>query len=92
MSKETIKDLLESDLSGHRVLLRSDLNVPLDDQGNITDDTRIQAALPTIQYLIEKNAKVIVCSHLDRPKGVDDKLRLTPIAKRLSELLRQEII
>ncbi|WP_250124092.1 phosphoglycerate kinase [Chroococcidiopsis sp. CCMEE 29] len=92
MSKKTLANLSSSDLSGKRALVRVDFNVPLDDQGNITDDTRIRAALPTIQDLIQKGAKVILCSHFGRPKGVDDKLRLTPVAKRLSELLGQEVI
>lgn len=92
MSKKTLANLSSTDLSGKRALVRVDFNVPLDDQGNITDDTRIRAALPTIQDLMKKNAKVILTSHFGRPKGVDDKLRLTPVAKRLSELLGQEVI
>jgi phosphoglycerate kinase len=92
VSKKTVADLNESDLAGKRVLVRADLNVPLDDNGNITDVTRIRAALPTIQDLIAKNAKVILCSHLGRPKGqVKDSLRLTPVATRLSELLEQTV-
>ena len=92
MSKKTLANLSSSDLSGKRALVRVDFNVPLDDQGNITDDTRIRAALPTIQDLMQKGAKVILASHFGRPKGVDDKLRLTPVAKRLSELLGQEVV
>lgn len=92
MSKKTLANLSSTDLSGKRALVRVDFNVPLDDQGNITDDTRIRAALPTIQDLMKKNAKVILASHFGRPKGVDDKLRLTPVAKRLSELLGQTVI
>ncbi len=92
MSKQTLANLSSSDLSGKRALVRVDFNVPLDDQGNITDDTRIRAALPTIQDLTQKGAKVILASHFGRPKGVDDKLRLTPVAKRLSELLGQEVV
>lgn len=91
MSKKTVADLTSSDLSGKRVLVRADFNVPLDDAGNITDDTRIRAALPTIQYLTDNGAKVILSSHFGRPKGVDDKLRLTPVAKRLSEVLGKEV-
>ena len=92
MSKQTLANLSSSDLSGKRALVRVDFNVPLDDQGKITDDTRIRAALPTIQDLTQKGAKVILASHFGRPKGVDDKLRLTPVAKRLSELLGQEVV
>jgi phosphoglycerate kinase len=91
VSKKTVADLTSSDLSGKRVLVRADFNVPLDDAGNITDDTRIRAALPTIQYLTDNGAKVILSSHFGRPKGVDDKLRLTPVAKRLSEVLGKEV-
>ena len=88
MSKKTVASLSEADLSGKRVFVRADFNVPLDDAGNITDDTRIRAALPTIQELINKGAKVILSSHMGRPKGeVKDGLRLNPVATRLSELL-----
>ncbi len=92
MSKKSLASLSAADISGKRALLRVDFNVPVDDQGSITDDTRIRAALPTIQDLTEKGAKVILASHFGRPKGVDDKLRLTPVAKRLSELLGQEVV
>ncbi len=92
MSKKTVNDLSSSDLQGKRVLVRADFNVPVDDDGKITDDTRIRAALPTIQNLTSKGAKVILCSHFGRPKGVDDKLRLTPVAKRLSEALGQSVV
>ncbi|HEY9802784.1 MAG TPA: phosphoglycerate kinase [Leptolyngbyaceae cyanobacterium] len=92
MSKKTVASLSAADISGKRALVRVDFNVPLDEQGNITDDTRIRAALPTIQDLTQKGAKVILTSHFGRPKGVDEKLRLTPVAKRLSELLGQEVI
>lgn len=92
MSKKTLANLSSSHLSGKRALVRVDFNVPMDNQGIITDDTRIRAALPTIRDLIHKGAKVILASHFGRPKGVDDKLRLTPVAKRLSELLGQEVI
>ena len=75
-------------------LVRADFNVPLDDQGNITDDTRIRAALPTIQdFNLAKVAKLFSTSHFGRPKGkVVDSMRLTPVAKRLSELLGQEVV
>ncbi|AHJ28092.1 phosphoglycerate kinase [Nodularia spumigena CS-584] len=92
MSKKTLANLSAADISGKRALVRVDFNVPVDDNGNITDDTRIRAALPTIQDLMEKGAKVILASHFGRPKGVDDKLRLTPVAQRLSELLGQEVV
>ncbi|PSO52738.1 MAG: phosphoglycerate kinase [Cyanobacteria bacterium QH_6_48_35] len=93
MSKKTVADLSQSDLSGKRVLVRADFNVPQDDTGKITDDTRIRAALPTIQDLTKKSAIVVLCSHMGRPKGqVKEELRLTPIAKRLSELLGQEVV
>ena len=93
MSKKTLANLSESDLSGKRVLVRADFNVPLDDAGKITDDTRIRAALPTIQDLIGKGAKVILSSHFGRPKGqVKEDMRLTPVAKRLSEKLGKSVI
>jgi phosphoglycerate kinase len=92
VSKKTVAKLLASDVAGKRALVRVDFNVPVDDAGQITDDTRIRAALPTIQDLTGKGAKVILVSHFGRPKGVDEKLRLTPVAKRLSELLGQEVI
>ncbi|MHC5600029.1 MAG: phosphoglycerate kinase [Nostoc sp.] len=92
MSKKSLASLSSADISGKRALVRVDFNVPVDDKGNITDDTRIRAALPTIQDLTQKGAKVILASHFGRPKGVDEKLRLTPVAKRLSELLGQEVV
>jgi phosphoglycerate kinase len=92
VSKKSIASLSAADLTGKRVLVRADFNVPVDDAGNITDDTRIRAALPTINDLTGKGAKVILSSHFGRPKGVDEKLRLTPVAKRLSELLGQTVV
>lgn len=92
MAKKTVASLTEADVSGKRILVRADFNVPLDDGGNITDDTRIKAALPTIKYLVDQGGKVILCSHMGRPKGqVKEELRLTPVAKRLSELLGQDV-
>ena len=88
MNKKTIEDI---QVSGKRVLVRCDFNVPLDGS-TITDETRIVAALPTIQYLLKNKAKVILCSHLGRPKGeFNMKYSLAPVAKRLSELLGQEV-
>jgi phosphoglycerate kinase len=89
MAKMTIEDV---DVNGKRVLARVDFNVPLDKKtGEITEDTRITAALPTIRYLLDKGAKLILMSHLGRPKGVSEKLRLNPVATRLSELLGQPV-
>jgi phosphoglycerate kinase len=93
VAKKSVANLSAADLSGKRVLVRVDFNVPLDDQGTITDDTRIRAALPTIQDLASKGAKVILTSHFGRPKGkVVDSMRLTPVATRLSELLGQPVL
>ncbi|HHX24052.1 MAG TPA: phosphoglycerate kinase [Thermoanaerobacterales bacterium] len=89
MNKKTLEDF---NVKNKRVLVREDLNVPLDEQGKITDDTRIRAALPTIEYLIGKNAKVIIMAHLGRPKGkMNLKYSLAPVAKRLSQLLDKEV-
>jgi phosphoglycerate kinase len=92
MQKRTIKDLNKDQLASKRVLVRVDFNIPLNEKLEITNDTRIKAALPTINYLISHQAKVILMSHLGRPKGkVVEKLRLDPVAKRLSELLKQNV-
>jgi len=88
MKKKTIADI---SWSGKRALVRCDFNVPLDANLNITDDTRIRAAIPTIRYLLDHGAIVILCSHLGRPKGVTESLRLNPVAKRLSELLGKPV-
>ncbi|HNM77065.1 MAG TPA: phosphoglycerate kinase [Tepidiformaceae bacterium] len=88
IGKKTVRDI---DVAGKRVLVRADLNVPLDD-GQVGDDTRIRESLPTIEYLIGKGAKVIVCSHLGRPKGVDPALSLAPVAGRMSNLLGREVL
>lgn len=92
MTKKTVANLSASDLSGKRVFVRADFNVPIDN-GKITDDTRIRAALPTIQDLTSKGAKVILASHFGRPKGkVNEKMRLTPVGERLSELLGKPVV
>lgn len=89
MNKKTIEDI---DVRGKRVLVRVDFNVPLDKEQNITDDTRIRAALPTIKYLLDNNAKVILMSHLGRPKGeFKPEFSLAPVAKRLEELLNTKV-
>ncbi len=92
MAKKSIADLGEKDLKGQRVLVRVDFNVPMDKEKKITDDTRIKASLPTIKYLSDKGAKVILVSHLGRPSGVTEDLRLNPIAKRLEELLKKKVL
>ena len=92
MPKRSLSTLSKNELSGKRVLVRVDFNVPLNDEGVITDDTRIRAALPTINDLISKGSKVILSAHFGRPKGqINEKMRLTPVAKRLSELLGQQV-
>ncbi len=85
-NKKTIRDI---DITNKKIIMRADFNVPLDDNGNITDDTRINAALPTIKYILENNGALILMSHLGRPKKEEDfqKLKLDPVAKRLKELL-----
>ncbi len=92
MAKKTLASLTAAELSGKKVLVRVDFNVPQDESGAITDDTRIRAALPTIKYLSEAGAKVILTSHLGRPKGVTEKLRLNPIAERLQSLIGQPVV
>ncbi len=90
MNKKTIQDV---QVQGKKVLVRCDFNVPQDENGNITDDRRIAAALPTIRYLVSNGARVILCSHLGRPKnGFEDKYSLAPVARRLSELLDKQVI
>ncbi len=90
MNKKTVKDI---DLKGKKVFVRCDFNVPMDKEQNITDNTRIVAALPTIKYLLEQNCKIILASHLGRPKGeVKPEFSLKPVAKELSRLLGEEVI
>ena len=89
LNKKTIEDI---EVAGKKVLVRCDFNVPLDENKNITDENRLIGALPTIKYLIDHKAKVILCSHLGRPKGeFNPKFSLAPVAKRLSERLGQEV-
>lgn len=90
MNKKTVKDI---DLKGKKVFVRCDFNVPMDENQNITDNTRIVAALPTIKYLLEQNCKIILASHLGRPKGeVKPEFSLKPVAKELSKLLGKDVI
>jgi len=89
MQKKTVRD---EEVGGKRVLVRVDFNVPMNQNGQIEDDSRIRACLPTITYLIDHRARVIICSHLGRPHGrVDDRLRMGPVARRLSELLKRPV-
>jgi phosphoglycerate kinase len=89
-SKKTVRDI---DVAGKKVLVRVDFNVPIDERtGAITDDSRIKATLPTINYLIQNQARIILCSHLGRPHGQPAKsLSLAPVADRLSKILRQPV-
>eukprot|EP01023_Acetabularia_acetabulum_P026544 TRINITY_DN251_c0_g2_i2.p1 TRINITY_DN251_c0_g2~~TRINITY_DN251_c0_g2_i2.p1 ORF type:complete len:473 (-),score=129.26 TRINITY_DN251_c0_g2_i2:263-1681(-) len=92
MAKKSVGDLSAADLKGKVVFVRADLNVPLDADKNITDDTRIRAAVPTLEYLSNNGAKVLLTSHLGRPKdGPEDKFRLNPVAPRLAELLGKPV-
>jgi phosphoglycerate kinase len=89
MNKLSIKDL---DLKGKRVFIRVDFNVPLDEEGHVTNDARIQASLPTIRYALSQNGRVVLASHLGRPKGkVNPKMGLKPVAAALGRLLGQKI-
>ncbi len=89
MNKKSVKDV---DVKGKKLLMRVDFNVPLDSSGNITDDMRIRAALPTIEYVLDQGARLILMSHLGRPKGeVREDMRLDPVGKRLGELLNRPV-
>jgi phosphoglycerate kinase len=88
-TKKTIRDV---DVKGKKVLVRVDYNVPTDQEGKISDDSRIRASLPTIKYLLEQRARIILCSHFGRPKGkVVESMRLGPMAQRLSEILDKPV-
>lgn len=90
IAKRTVEDLA---VTGKRVLVRVDYNVPLNDQGQITDDTRIRETLPTLNLLLQKGAALVLCAHLGRPKGkVDPKYSLKPVAKRLEEVIKKPVI
>ncbi|MBX9770977.1 MAG: phosphoglycerate kinase, partial [Candidatus Obscuribacterales bacterium] len=91
MNKKTIAQVDKSEFKGKRILLRADLNVPLDANKEITDDTRIKAVLPTIEHLKQAGGRVILVSHFGRPKGPSEDLSLKVVAKRLSELLKQKV-
>ena len=92
MPKLSLSSLDKTTLEGKKVLVRVDFNVPLNESGQITDDTRIRAAIPTLKYLINNSAKVILVAHFGRPKGkVNEKMRLTPVAARLSDILEKKV-
>ena len=91
MRVNSVKDL--GIAKGDKVFVRCDFNVPMDEFGNITDDRRIREALPTIKYLLDTEAKIVLASHMGRPKGeFNEKYSLSPVAKRLSHLLHEEVI
>ncbi len=87
----TIRSITDLKLRGRRVLVRVDYNVPLDDEGRITDDTRIRASLPTLRYILEHGGRAILMTHLGRPNGITENLRLKPVADRLSALLGRPV-
>ena len=86
-----VRPLTDLEVRGRRVLVRVDYNVPLDEAGNITDDTRIRASLPTLRHIVDHGGRAILMTHLGRPKGVTENLRVRPVAERLSELLDQPV-
>ena len=88
-----MRTIKEADLKGKTVLLRVDYNVPMDDSGSITDDMRITSTLPTLNYILEHGAKIILCAHLGRPKGKPSpEFSLAPVARRLSELMKDQLL
>ena len=87
----TIRSVADLELRGRRVLVRVDYNVPLDDEGRITDDTRIRASIPTLRHILDRGGRAILMTHLGRPKGVTESLRLKPVAERLSTLLGRTV-
>jgi phosphoglycerate kinase len=88
-----MKNIRDLDIKGKRLLIRVDFNVPMDEQQNITDDIRIRGVLPTLNHALDENAKVVICSHLGRPKGArQPQFSLAPVAKRLSRLLNKEVV
>ncbi len=92
MTKLSLSSLNKSELESKKVLVRVDFNVPLNESGEITDDTRIRAAIPTIKYLVNNSAKIILAAHFGRPNGkVNEKMRLTPVAERLSSILNRSV-
>lgn len=92
MRKKSVRDLAEEEIRGKRALVRVDFNVPLDDKGEITDDTRIRAALPTLELLLDRGARPVILSHLGRPKGKPElRYSLQPVAKRLAELVGRTV-
>ena len=92
MTKLSLSSLNKSELESKKVLVRVDFNVPLNESGEITDDTRIRAAIPTIEYLVNNSAKIILAAHFGRPNGkVNEKMRLTPVAERLSSILNRSV-
>lgn len=92
VQKRTVRDLHDHEVHGKRALVRADFNVPLDANLQITDDTRIRAALPTLRLLLDRRAKPIVLSHLGRPKGKpEEKYSLRPVAQRLGDLLKKKV-
>ena len=87
-----MKNIKDLDIKEKKLLIRVDFNVPMDDQGNITDDIRIRGVLPTLNHALDERARIIICSHFGRPKGErNEKFSLAPVAKRLSRLLNKDV-